>query len=75
MLINEFLANPTIPMIGFILGVLVGWLVSKLDIKYDGIFHINTSDPNKDVFRLEVGIPIGSIYGKKYIVFKVKKDS
>ena len=41
----------------------------------DGIFHVDTTDPNKDVFSLEVTCALGELPEKEYIIFKVQNDS
>lgn len=42
--------------------------------KKDGTLHINTSDPNKDVYSFEFLTPLNNIWQRKLIVFSVKVD-
>lgn len=39
----------------------------------DGDFVIDYSDPEKDIYRLEIGIPFGDIEKRKELIFKVKR--
>lgn len=41
----------------------------------DGIFHVDTTDPNKDVFSLEVTCALGEIPEKEYLILKVENNS
>ena len=40
-----------------------------------GVFHINTTDPNKDLIQIELSIPIGDLITKKEVVFEVMDES
>ena len=40
----------------------------------DGEIVINYSDPKKDVYRIELGIPFGEIDRRKIVIFKVEKE-
>lgn len=57
-------------IVGFILGVLFG----RSRKKYDGVFRVDTSNPEKDIFSLELECAIGSIPDKKELVFKVVNE-
>lgn len=43
--------------------------------KRDGIFVVNTTDPEKDVFKLEIEVPVSVIPTKKYLIFHVTNES
>lgn len=64
----------TLTAIGIFLGVILG-LSSKAynnsDAKYDGEMIADTSDPDKDVFSLELGIDTADIPKKKDLTLKV----
>ena len=49
--------------------------VRKVIGDVDGIFHVDTTDPNKDVFSLELSCALGELPEKEYIIFKVQNDS
>lgn len=57
-------------------------MVSKSKIKsekiqernFDGRIVINTTDPNKDVFRLEYEGNIATIPDKEYVIFEVVRE-
>ena len=70
----------TIPYIIEIFGCLaiielfVGVLIRNIRVKYryDGIMFINLSDPEKDVYRMELNDPLESMHNKDKIIFKVE---
>ena len=41
----------------------------------DGIFKVNTLNPEKDVFRLEIECPLGAIPTKKHLIFEVVNEA
>lgn len=41
---------------------------------FDGRIVINTTDPNKDVFRLEYEGNIATIPDKEYVIFEVVRE-
>lgn len=57
----------------------VGWKMSEKNHtaigNVDGIFHVDTTDPNKDVFSLEVTCALGEIPEKEYLILKVENTS
>jgi|SRR5690606_21096199 len=57
------------------LGTLLG--ISKKqydnsDLRFDGYLHVNTEDPEKDVFSLEVDRPLLDLADKKEITLRVQ---
>lgn len=48
---------------------------SELDNKYAGTMVINTTDPAKDVFRLELDCDPGELIDKDEIRFKIKNEA
>lgn len=46
-------------------------LILRQKTKYDGVLYIDTTDPEKDIFRLELNTLIG-IENKKQIILKVE---
>lgn len=56
-----------------------GWKMSEKNRAaigdVDGIFHVDTTDPDKDVFSLEVTCALGEIPEKKYLILKVENTS
>lgn len=59
-------------IIMFILGLLCGLDISKTKKKSSGTFHINTTDPDKDVIQIELDIPIVKLMNEKEVYFVVK---
>lgn len=57
-------------------GVLCGYLVGTgKKLKPDGYFRVDTMNPDKDVFTLELTCPIGEIPAKEYVIFQVTNVS
>lgn len=59
----------TIAAINTFLGVLIG--VSSTTYPGDGTLKVDTSDPSKDVYNLNLDIPIEDLSSKKTVTFKV----
>ena len=59
--------------IGFIGGIMFTILLFCLQRK-DGIFHIDRSNPKKDICRLELN-DLDSVLKKKILVLKVDKNA
>ena len=55
------------------LGIVLTLVV--IHAKRDGTLHINTYDPDTDVYSFEFDIPIDQIGNRHMIVFNVKVDS
>ncbi len=62
----------TIAAIDTFLGALLG--ISSHTYQGDGDFVVNTSDPDKDVYRLDIGTALGEIEKRDSITLKVKKE-
>lgn len=63
------------PIVGLIIGFLLGVLFGRKKKKYDGVFRVDTSNPDKDVFSLELECALGSIPEKKELIFRVANVS
>lgn len=51
------------------------WAICRF-CNHQGTFHMDFSDPNKDVCRLDFDEDINKIYKRKYIILKVEtKDA
>lgn len=61
----------TITAIDAFIGVLLG--ISTSNYSGDGILKIDTQDPEKDIYKLELNIPVEDVATKKNITFKVEK--
>lgn len=62
----------TITAVDTFLGVLLG--ISSAKYKGDGTMSVDGSDPEKDIYSLELNGPIEELGNKKTITFKVKND-
>lgn len=63
-----------------IFSTVIGYLIGRFSEcifrkKPDGIFHVNTTDPDKDVFTLELLCPLATLPEKKQLIFKVQNES
>lgn len=66
----------TITAVDAFLGVLLGISTNnykKLD-NTDGALVVDTTDPSKDVYRMELNTPVEDLSGKKQVTFKVNAD-
>lgn len=65
-----------ITFIALIVGIIIGlvpYILSNRN-ELDGYMVINDSDPNKDVYTLEMMIPFGEIPNKNRLILGVIKD-
>lgn len=58
---------------GVIVGILGSIIARKLRSSF-GVFKINRSDPDVDVYRLEIEDDPEAIAKKKYLILRVKED-
>ena len=65
-----YILLPICLIAGFILGVLFG----RKKKKYDGVFRVDTANPEKDIFSLELECALGSIPEKKELTFRVVNE-
>lgn len=63
----------TISAIDIFLGALLG--ISSMNYTGDGTLQIDTSDPEKDKYRLVYGNDLDTLAGKDTVTFKVDKDA
>ena len=40
----------------------------------DGIIRVNTNDPEKDTYTLELGIPFGELDKRDKVIFKIEHE-
>lgn len=48
--------------------------IKNIKVIHAGELVINRSDPNKDVMRFELAVPIGDLENYEEIIFRVVKD-
>jgi len=60
----------------FIIGILVGIIISLIFAfgHMDGVLHVDTSNPVKDVCRLTVLCPTDDLKNKHYILVQIIRD-
>ena len=61
-------------ILGLIIGSLTGFYCGRRSRRTspDGIFRVDTTNPEKDIFTVELMCPIGSIPTKDVMIFKVE---
>lgn len=50
------------------------FLLMKSRVKTVGCIRINTSDPEKDVYSLELDVPFGELDYQKKVIFTIAKE-
>lgn len=68
----------TITALDVFLGLLLGVSAEKYkksDLRFDGDLIVDQSDPNKDLYSLELGIPIEDVQTKDEIALKINKTT
>lgn len=61
----------TITVLDTFLGALLG--LSSVKYEGDGVLSVNTEDEEKDVYHLDLNIPVEDLPKKNYVVFKTGK--
>lgn len=61
--------------IAMFIGIIAGIILGRAKNSCDGIFKVDTTDPNKDVFTVELHCPIGEIPKRKHLFFLVENVS
>ena len=61
--------------IGVIVGIIFITVLAKtMRKKPDGYIRINTDDPDKDTYTLELAIPFGELNERKGVYFRIVKE-
>lgn len=60
-------------LIGYIIGLLVAYFLHRFVRKPDGYFFVNLINPNDEVFKMQIDVPLEELPNVKYLIFKVKK--
>lgn len=61
--------------IAMFIGIFMGIILGRVKKSCDGVFKVDTTDPNKDVFTVELWCPIGEIPKRKHLFFFVENTS
>ena len=61
-------------LIGFIIGVIAMIFFYRHRYSVVGLWRINDSDPEKDIFNIEFTKPPALVYRKRWITFQVIYD-
>lgn len=59
----------------YIIGAILGFIISFIftHFRFDnGFFHINTSDANKDVYRLEIK-DFNKLHRRRYLLVRITR--
>lgn len=61
-------------IIGFAIGFLTAIFIISRKYMINGYMRVNTKDPDKDLYSLELGCDLNLIAYRKYILLKVIHD-
>ena len=63
-----------ISLLSILLGFLIGNVFTSLYLtrKPDGYFFVNLTDPEDEMFKLQIDVPLEQIPKEKRLIFKVK---
>lgn len=68
---NSIVIMFLIGLSGFILGMVYTYFMYFR--KLDGIFLVNLTNPNEEMFKMQIDIPLEDLPNAKYLIFQVKK--
>lgn len=72
------MAGIKVYIIGLVLGVFIMYLIDRFIMprcgKHDGILHIDTSNPEKDLYRFDID-DLDKLHKKNYMVIKINKNA
>lgn len=60
-------------LIGYVVGCLVAYISWRFARKPDGYFVVNLVNPEDEMFKMQIDIPLEDLPNAKYLIFKVKK--
>ena len=59
----------------YAIGIVIGFILSFIFTRFrfdNGFFHINTSDANKDVYRLEIK-DFNKLHRRRYLLVRITR--
>ncbi len=59
-------------IMGFLIGLIFS-LVCWVSRRPDGYFFVNLTDPNDEMFKMQIDVPLEELPAADYLIFKVKK--
>ena len=62
---------PLTVVIAFAAGL--NYAIWRIRRKPDGVFLVNFSNPEDDMFKMRIDVPIEAIPEAKYLIFKIEK--
>lgn len=60
-------------LIGCTIGMLAAYLTWTFFKIPDGYFFVNLTNPEDEMFKMQIDIPLEQVPDAKYLIFKVKK--
>lgn len=60
-------------LIGYALGSLIVYILWRFVKRPDGYFLVNLVNPEDEMFKMQIDIPLEDIPKAKYLIFRVKK--
>ena len=58
---------------GYVIGSLVAYILWRFVRKPDGYFIVNLVNPEDEMFKLQIDVPLEELPKVKYLIFRVKK--
>ena len=58
---------------GYIIGSLVAYILWKFVRRPDGYFLVNLVNPEDEMFKMQIDIPLEDLPKAKYLIFRVRK--
>lgn len=60
-------------LVGYVIGCLVAYILWRFIKRPDGYFFVNLVNPEDEMFKMQIDIPLEDLPNAKYLIFKVKK--
>lgn len=59
--------------VGYVIGLLVAYFMRRFIRKPDGYFIVNLVNPEEEMFKMQIDVPLEELPNTKYLIFQVKK--
>ncbi len=60
-------------LVGCVIGIIVSFLAWTFFKVPDGYFFVNLVNPEDEMFKMQIDVPLEDLPKAKYLIFKVKK--
>lgn len=59
--------------VGYVIGCLVAYILWRFVRKPDGYFIVNLVNPEDEMFKLQIDVPLEELPKVKYLIFRVRR--